>query len=62
MSQETNKKEDREEVKCERCGLSKSEWNGRWQDPLCKVGKTSYDTHKETKQEKCHSKVGEDKG
>jgi len=39
MSQE-NKKE-----KCIRCGLPKKDWKGRWQDPLCKVGKTSYDLH-----------------
>lgn len=35
----------KEEKRCDRCGLSKSEWKGRWQDPICKVGKTSYETH-----------------
>jgi len=42
MSSNTNKEE-----KCTRCGIPKTEWKGRWQDPLCKVGETTYDTHLE---------------
>lgn len=30
---------------CTRCGLPQSEWKGRWQDPLCKVGETTYELH-----------------
>ena len=33
------------EEKCMRCGIPKSKWKGRWQDPICKVGETSYDLH-----------------
>lgn len=33
--------------KCVRCELPQSEWKGRWQDPICKVGETSCDLHKE---------------
>jgi len=35
------------ETKCTRCGLRRSEWKGRWQKPLCRVGETTYDTHHE---------------
>lgn len=34
---------------CVRCGLSKSEWSSRrWQDPLCRVGETTYEQHTTT--------------
>ncbi len=47
--------EPKEEVgeKCDRCGLPKSEWKGRWQDPICKVGGTSYELHKENCGDNC---------
>lgn len=43
MNTTPNKKTTEE--KCVRCGISKSEWNGRWQKPVCKVGGTSYELH-----------------
>lgn len=33
------------EEKCIRCGLPQNEWKGRWQEPLCKVGGTTHDSH-----------------
>lgn len=47
--------------KCIRCGLPKSEWKGRWQDPLCKVGKTTYELHtiESLKQEKWEEEFDE---
>lgn len=34
-----------EQNKCKRCGLPQGEWKGRWEEPLCKVGGTTYDQH-----------------
>lgn len=34
-----------EKKDCLRCGIPKSEWKGRWEKPICKVGGTSYDQH-----------------
>ena len=42
--------------KCTRCGLEKSKWNGRWQDPVCETldmeHRTRYDQHTLHKKEK----------
>lgn len=36
-----NKKEE-----CKRCGLPQTDWpKGRWENPLCKVGETTYEYH-----------------
>lgn len=37
---------------CKRCGLPKDQWpEGRWKDPLCKVGPTTYECHTERVQD-----------
>jgi len=33
------------ETKCIRCDTPKSEWKGRWEEPLCKVGRQTFDSH-----------------
>ena len=46
------------ETKCIRCDTPKSEWKGRWEEPLCKVGRQTFDSHTGTTETTLEERLG----